>query len=173
MSFGCGSSRGVGREASSVATKGQVAEASLPVSNTEKLPTTAQEGSYERIQTNNIRSITLPIAPQQMRYMLFSSMDTHPKIPCALSRENKQDGYEVLGSLFISMFFMLARVQQREPPEAPSCQCGIYSGHALQIVHPTPGLQDNQWPVLYKKNGQHQKGQSITNRNETRSSTGR
>jgi hypothetical protein len=89
------------------------------------------------------------------------------------SQENKQDGYEVLGSLFISMFFMLARVQQREPPEAPSCQCGIYSGHALQIVHPTPSLQDNQWPVLYKKNGQHQKGQSITNRNETRSSTGR
>jgi hypothetical protein len=34
-------------------------------------------------------------------------------------------------SLFMFMFFVLVRMQQREPPQPLSCQCGIYSYHAL------------------------------------------
>jgi hypothetical protein len=62
---------------------------------------------------------------------------------------------EMLGSLFISIFFVLARVQLL------SCQMGDIYLPCSPILHPTPGLQGDQWPVSHKGNGLYRKGQSI------------
>lgn len=64
-----------------------------------------------------------------------------------------------------STIFMLARIPVKKSTSFSIMQWEIYHRHAIQIVHPTPGLAEAvKWPVLYKGNGRNQRACSITHK---------